>query len=261
MADLTFRPYPPPVDLADIQRQIEVIKAKPTWKPEFPNEAMLTLTIQVFRDYGNGWVDVCDDDGNCLKVSKKNLHKPFSEYCIKKEDYMKQMKDAVLTVAKNLLKANNTVTTLEVKTELRRDYPYYFWTQQVVSDYMAQFAGDGIFSYTDNGVYRTYSLATPATVAATAGPVSSSLSGASKVTGKRGRPRKTKATTNPGLIDRKVAQGLVATTGFESFRIDGKVITRADIRAQKKSPWGYLTTKKLNKMDEITVSGTTYIVK
>lgn len=261
--DLTFKPYPPPVDLDRIQKEIEEIKARKPWEPQFPNHAWLMLTVQVFRDYGNGWMDVCDDDGNCLRVSKKNLNKPFSEH-YNKEQLMKQMKDAVLTVAKGLLKANNTVTTLEIKLELRRDYGYYFWTQKVVSDYMDQFAGDGIFTYIDNGTYRIYSLASPAFKAATAGPVSSSLAGSTKVIGKvkRGRPRKIITTTSAYVpITKKTAYQLATgDKGFESITIDGVVVTRLMIRTQKKSVIGYLTPSKLNKVSEIKVSGTTYPV-
>lgn len=257
---LTFRPYPPPVDLEDLKKKIEEIKAKPVWKPEFPNYATLVLTVQVFRDYGNGWVDVCDDDGNCLKVSKKTLQKPILEY-LNEEQRMKQMKDSVLTVAKDLLKANNTVTTLEIKQVLRRDYPYYYWTQQVVSDYMAQFAGDGIFTFVDNGTYRIYSLATPATVAVTAGPVSASLSGISKVAGtipvkgKRGRPKKTSAN-----MSRSTAASYIVRGDFDSMDINGVIVTPAQIKLQKKSPKGYLTTNKLNNLVSITLAGSTYNV-
>jgi hypothetical protein len=257
---LTFRPYPPPVDLDELEDKIRQIKAKPVWQPEFPNEAWLHLTVKVFRDYGDGWIDVCDDDGNCLKVSKKNLHKPITEYYINKEGYMKAMKDAVLTVAKGLLKANNTVTTLEIKLELRRDYGYYFWTQQVVSDFMDQFAGDGIFTYTNNptGTYRIYSLATPATVAVTTGPVSSKVTGT--LTKWRGRPRKRNYIVLGNTMTRAIAQGHVVAGNFDNVTIGTDIVTPADIKRQKKSPKGYLTSAKVNRINEITVAGKIYVV-
>jgi hypothetical protein len=65
---------------------------------------------------------------------------------------------AVQDTTKRLLKANNTVTTLEVKTELRVQYPDFFWTQADVSQYMDTLSTSGMLSYTDNGTYRTYSI-------------------------------------------------------------------------------------------------------
>ena len=230
------------------------------------DEGITSHPFRVFRILSNGDLDVCDDNGNCITISEKSfLINP------KTKETMKAMKDAVLTVAKQLAKANNTVTTLEIKTELRRDYPYYYWTQQVVSDYMAQFAGDGIFTFTDNGIHRIYSLATPAHVVATAGPVSATiiksgstgtLSGISKVAGKS--PSKAVAVASrkkSRTIDKGRAFTLAGDAGFESMVINGALVTRSAIRAQKKSPSGYLTNAKLNKMSEITISGKTYKVK
>lgn len=184
-----------------------------------------------------------------------------------KEHIMKAMRDAVLTVAKRLAKANNTVTTLEIKTELRRDYPYYFWDQNTVSSYMSQFATDSIFTYKDNGSYRVYSLSTPAQVAQTAGPVSkqmskSTIGGAvlgNTATPRRGRPRKNSLLT---VIDHAFAFKMAGYKDFESVTFNtGIVVDRAGIRAQKKSPQGYLTPTKLQKVVKITVSGTTFDVK
>lgn len=69
----------------------------------------------------------------------------------------KMMKDAVQNTAKKLLKANNTVTTLEIKAELRIKYPHFYWTQSSVSSIMDELYHDGLFSFKDNGIYRTYS--------------------------------------------------------------------------------------------------------
>lgn len=68
------------------------------------------------------------------------------------------MKDAALVQAENLAKANNTFTTLELKTELRKTDPNFFWTQAIVSTIMSELEQEGKFTYTDNGVFRTYSL-------------------------------------------------------------------------------------------------------
>lgn len=68
-------------------------------------------------------------------------------------------KEKVLKVAKELCKANNTVTTLEIKNELRKRYSYNKWEQSEVSNTMNDFHKAGTFTYVDNGTYRVYSLA------------------------------------------------------------------------------------------------------
>jgi hypothetical protein len=274
----SFKPYELPID--DIKAALVAKSCTPKkWEPAVGALAQLIVPVKVFRDFGNGTYDVHTDDGNCLMVSKLALHKAFIDNF--NQDYiMKAQRDAVIAVAKRLCKANNTVTTLEIKVELRRDYPYYFWTQQAVSDYMSQLAGDGIFTYTDNGTFRTYSVASPAQVAQTAGPVSkqiaakttttSSSAGIAKVSGTlatapkrgRGRPRKNQNTAfTQTAINRSLAMSYAIASGFESFTFGNKTVTRADIRAQKKSPAGYLSNTKLNKLDAITVNGKTYQVK
>lgn len=67
---------------------------------------------------------------------------------------------ALLKAATELLKANNTVTTLELKTKLRKDEAEYYWSQDIVSKMMEELAIEGMLTYTDNGTFRTYS-ATP----------------------------------------------------------------------------------------------------
>lgn len=61
-------------------------------------------------------------------------------------------------VAKDLAVANNTVTTLEIKTELRKRYPNEKWYQSDISDVMDDLNSESKFSYTDNGTFRVYSL-------------------------------------------------------------------------------------------------------
>ena len=63
----------------------------------------------------------------------------------------------ILHVALELCKVTNNVTTLEIKQELIQRFPKTFWKQQDISDAMSDFAQDGKFTYTDNGVFRTYS--------------------------------------------------------------------------------------------------------
>lgn len=74
-------------------------------------------------------------------------------------------KALVLQCAQTMCKANNTITTLEIKDELRKTQPAYNWRQHLhngvpgVSEIMAEFVNSGVFNVTaDNGTYRTYSL-------------------------------------------------------------------------------------------------------
>lgn len=76
----------------------------------------------------------------------------------------------VLAAAQKLLGANNTVTTLEIKTELRKTHSQFYWTQDVVSKCMDDFSSQGAFSYTDNGTFRTYSDPTKKPAARVAKP-------------------------------------------------------------------------------------------
>ena len=62
----------------------------------------------------------------------------------------------ILATAQRLLKANNSVTTLEIKAELLKTEPGYYWTQTFISICMDGFNTSGVFSYTANGTFRTY---------------------------------------------------------------------------------------------------------
>lgn len=66
--------------------------------------------------------------------------------------------EKVLAIAKKLCTANNTVSNLEIKNELRRRYPYNRWDQKEISSIMNGYFQDGIFNFTDNGTFRVYSL-------------------------------------------------------------------------------------------------------
>lgn len=56
-----------------------------------------------------------------------------------------------------LLEANNTVTTLELKQELRTKFPEFSWVQNDISQFMIDLHLAGELTYEDNGTYRTYS--------------------------------------------------------------------------------------------------------
>lgn len=67
------------------------------------------------------------------------------------------VKAAVEKAAKELLVANNTVTTLELKLKLIKDEPLINWKQTMVSDIMKEFYNENKFTFVDNGTFRVYS--------------------------------------------------------------------------------------------------------
>ena len=68
------------------------------------------------------------------------------------------MSKLIEEVVLDLLKSNNTVTTLEVKNELRKRHPYQPWYQADVSLFMSDMYEEGTLDYIDNGFHRIYSL-------------------------------------------------------------------------------------------------------
>lgn len=69
-----------------------------------------------------------------------------------------KVRTAVENTTNKLLKANNTVTTLEIKVELRKMYPNTRYNQDLISDTMKQLSQENKYTYIDNGTYRIYSL-------------------------------------------------------------------------------------------------------
>ncbi len=224
-------------------------------KVKVGDEVQLLIPFKVFRIFPSGLLDICDIGGNCLTVSE--VHVKF------KQTDMKQMKDAVLTVAKDLAKANNTVTTLDIKTQLRRDYPYFFWTQDVVSKFMDGLAGDGLFTYKDNGTYRIYSVVNPPLSSGPVGiPVTKSLAvPAGKGTGNTVSVSASGLKVRRTKIDASQLLNYASSPQFVSVVLaDGTTVYRNTIKAQKKSPVGYITPK-LGKIRSIVVGTTQYNVK
>lgn len=67
-------------------------------------------------------------------------------------------KEAIIIAAANkLLTANNTVTTLEIKNELRKTHSTMWWDQQSISDCMRTASNNASFDFIDNGTFRVYS--------------------------------------------------------------------------------------------------------
>jgi hypothetical protein len=55
-----------------------------------------------------------------------------------------------------LLEANNSITTLEVKNQLRTSHPEFSWLQKDISNFMNDMHLAGDLTYDDNGTYRIY---------------------------------------------------------------------------------------------------------
>lgn len=201
--------------------------------------------FKVFREFPDGTYDACDTWGNCLQfskqeISKDNIMKPI-----------KAMKSAVYGTATKLLKANGRVTNLEIKVSVRTKLPHYFWSQKIVSSLMDELYQEGKFSFTDNGQYRIYTPIVQLTNSQVAGnqPATS--------------PSKTKTTKIPQsiTIDKQKALDLVKQGPFINASIiirgSSKFVDVQDIKAQKKSPFGYLQTKTIY---SIQVGNDTYLV-
>lgn len=67
------------------------------------------------------------------------------------------MQDLVENAASDLAKANNTFTTLELKTKLRIEHSEFVWNQGTVSSIMMDLATSNKFTFVNNGTYRIYS--------------------------------------------------------------------------------------------------------
>lgn len=74
-------------------------------------------------------------------------------------DFQKIKTDLIKEETLNLLKANNKVTTLEVKLSLMSKCPAIFWKQKEVSDVLKEMAdNEDLFVSSDTGTHRIYSL-------------------------------------------------------------------------------------------------------
>jgi hypothetical protein len=218
------------------------------------DEVVLVEPFKVFRLLKDGRLDICDSEGNCISVNSNQVK-------LKTTD-MKAMKDACLTVATSLAKANNTVTTLEIKTELRRDYPYFFWTQDTVSKFMDQLAGDGVFTYTDNGTYRTYSLVgSPVVKPVTPRPKKTITKNVVAGSGTANTVQNTGIKAQAKKVDWPDVLRFAQNPTFKSVTlINGKTLDKDAIKGQKKSPLGYISPK-IGRIASIVVGSTQYNVK
>lgn len=54
------------------------------------------------------------------------------------------------------LLVSNQITSLELKTALREEYPYYVWNQTFISSYLQQLCKLGFLTYNFNGNFNIY---------------------------------------------------------------------------------------------------------
>lgn len=181
-------------------------------------------------------------------------------------------KSAVEKAANELLVANNTVTTLELKLKLRKDEPSYRWTQKFVSETMDELYKSNKFTFVDNGTFRVYS--------GVAAPKKTTPKKAAKTV------TTTVTATKPSskTISRKVALDLIQNNRGHFFtaiftKKDGtdRKINAQYLKDQKDMSLGYVKVREASKLKtspndctrnlnlqtlkELKIAGATYKVK
>ena len=164
--------------------------------------------------------------------------------------------EKILSVAKKLCKANNTVTTLEIKTELRKRYPKNRWEQTKVSSTMSDASSNGKFDYTDNGTFRTYSLVSVGKVVNKGTLVAPASQLGTPTTAIRGRVKKVKAPKAPMTtqkISRTKALDIIQKSNGKFFTVtfikkDGsrRVLNGQYTPDMGVSPLGYVLVKDIS---------------
>lgn len=222
------------------------------------------------------------DNGTDNSYQESDLELVNTQTTTTKMTTNQTMKNAVLATAKDLLKANNTVTTLEVKVELRKAFPHFRWKQHTdvstgvpgVSELMAELAVDGEFSFSDNGTYRIYSLvgagvlgtqSSSQTAAGITGanPISTTTSTAIakviNVTAKKAKKTPTKAKS----ISKAKALDLIQNSKGHFFKAvfikkkDGKerTLNGQYVKGQTVSPLGLVRVKESSLMKKLKKTG------
>lgn len=206
-----------------------------------------------------------DDNDAVLStyVEKCGFNKPKGSI-IKNNKINLKMKKSIKEAAEQLIKTNGSTTTLEIKTKLRTDLPFNYWTQSNISDVMSEYSNSGAFDFSDNGTYRTYSFPV----------VKKSITKKVVVT------KKSVPTHVSGKITRKKALDLMKNNKGRFFTVtfvkqDGtnRVLNGQYVKGQNPSPAGYVLVKESGKLKTgqnpirnvnlqtlklLTIAGTTY---
>lgn len=156
--------------------------------------------------------------------------------------------EKILSVAKKLCKANNTVTTLEIKTELRKRYPNNRWEQATISSTMIDANSNGKFDYSDNGTFRTYSFVGKT---ANKGTIVTPVTQVTKGKAKKAKAAKTPMSTQK--ISRTKALDLIQNSNGKFFTVtfikkDGsrRVLNAQYTPDMGVSPLGYILVKDIS---------------
>jgi hypothetical protein len=193
------------------------------------------------------------------------------------------MKDAVLTTAKALLVANNTITTLEIKLQLIKDFPYFYWKQVTVSELVDELVTEGKLTVVDdNGTYRTY--ADPTQPARTGNIATGNSTGKVTVTTKKVASTPTiKAPKGKTISATKAVElmknnkGRFFTVTFTKKDQSQRTLNGQWVKDQKTNAKGYVLVKDAAKMKKtptdcirnvnlqtlhsISINGSTYRVQ
>jgi hypothetical protein len=114
------------------------------------------------------------------KVAKTNMKNAQTQKLTPLQAAMGELQNEAKRVALEMCKPNNTITTLEVKQELRKQYPWVRWNQNDLHNWFEDFVNDGTFKIVaDNGTYRTY--ADPKQKARKSAPVKANVTKVTKV--------------------------------------------------------------------------------
>lgn len=182
-------------------------------------------------------------------------------------------KAAVVKAANELLVANNTVTTLELKMKLRKDEPSFYWSQATVSSIMNELHNENMFTFKDNGTFRVYSAPVKPKVAKVKPTPSVIITKSTKMTKPTGK-----------TISRKVALDLIQNNRGHFFtavftKKDGtdRVINAQYLKDQKDMSLGYVKVREASKLKttpndctrnlnlqtlkQLKIAGATYNVK
>lgn len=160
----------------------------------------------------------------------------------------------VMNVAKELAKANNTFTTLEIKNELIKRVPQIRWTQYMVSSKMNDFANMHLFTYTDNGTFRTYSLINSYSIPLTN---SNSVSVSSKISypGLRGKKVPKRNGVKRVSLSRTKAKELMQNSKGHFFTVEFikkdntlRKLNGQYMKDQKNSSSNYILLKEASKL-------------
>ena len=165
---------------------------------------------------------------------------------------MEIMKKAVKETASRLCKVNNKVTTLELKVELRKTHPHFFFFFNSsdgvtgVSEYMQELNQEGFFSYIDTGKFRIYSDVSLTAVKSKQKKINTSIKDKNNKVHRISRQRALNMISNN--------KGHFFTAVFTKQNGEERTINCQYLKDQKNKSLGYVMVKEVQKMKDGTNS-------